>query len=99
MEIPEQRDLPRDFSQFLPTCLSFVLKELKVWNKNIRPNAHLGAAPCSNIKIKSINEYLLNSHFQYYFVICSDNFSLLNPTRKWTLFLNSKQEEKKQYIA
>ena len=66
-----------------------------VWNKNIRPCAHLGAAPCSNIKINSINEYLLNSHFQYYFVICSDNFSLLNLTRKWTLFLNSKQEGKK----
>lgn len=49
MEIPEQRDLPRDFSQFLPTCLSFVLKELKVCNKNIRPNAHLGAAPCRTI--------------------------------------------------
>ena len=30
MEIPEQRDLPRDFSQFLPTRLSSVLKELKV---------------------------------------------------------------------
>lgn len=53
--------------------------------------------PCSNIKIKSINEYLLNSHFQYYFAICSDNFSLFNPTRKWTLFLNPKQEEKTIY--